>query len=790
MLVAFVGAMFAACSKDLDSDPVNPAGPNEGPEGPTTTVTFSLAPSDMSAPSAAVQLASAPVAEDSDEAISFGLQPATRATVPASADEKTLVSVCILQFDGETDAAKLTLNKYFTKADITDKNTLSVPLNEYEKTTVYAIANIAKTAADKFTSDMTLADFKKAKIGMSVIDASKLTTTGLPMMGSVTSADFTDAAATVKLSFLVAKIVSTPTVAMQTGLGTFTIKSAELKSVLDSVAVVAPTESTLKSTFDGSYGLQTYSASEPFVWYVPENLRGDVAGLKASQKSWWNAPDYATHIVISGTYTANVGSKKTYDLVYTIFPGANSTVNFDIKRNTVYTINPTIKGINPNDLRVVFGGACVDLSKGETANCYMAANPLGNYMFKATVKGNGATTAASTCSNGTVSQTAPKFPNDKTLSPKSVQVLWETGTATKGAVIRAVKLFDGYVYFTTAGNLESTAPVVEANALIAVYSTPTVGNETNVHWSWHIWSTSYAPKATGGFFSYQTRQIASSNTSYNSVASRTEKVMTRNLGAAWNDNTSKSFGLLYQWGRKDPFVGASSNASGTTTFATSTMGQKWGDASHVKTLTGASEANITSAIANPTTFYLQRNTTQYDWVGDTYANQRDNLWGNPNTTTKTPNTARGSKSIYDPCPPGWRVAPQDTWTRFTTHGYNTSNASEFNVKGSFNYGWNFIYAGPDKTGSEAFYPAAGYRDTSTGALLVVGTEGGSWCSSSYVAGNHNAGDFWFHTGNVNPLNNGNRSNGLPVRCVQHLRAAFPLTGANPLPKPHNEPRRP
>ena len=99
---------------------------------------------------------------------------------------------------------------------------MSVPLNEYEKTTVYAIANIAKTAADKFTSDMTLADFKKAKIGMSVIDASKLTTTGLPMMGSVTSADFTDAAATVKLSFLVAKIVSTPTVAMQTGLGTFT----------------------------------------------------------------------------------------------------------------------------------------------------------------------------------------------------------------------------------------------------------------------------------------------------------------------------------------------------------------------------------------------------------------------------------------------------------------------------------------------------------------------------------------------------------------------------------------
>ena len=303
--------------------------------------------------------------------------------------------------------------------------------------------------------------------------------------------------------------------------------------------------------------------------------------------------------------------------------------------------------------------------------------------------------------------------------------------------------------------------------MIAVYSTPTVGNETNVHWSWHIWSTSYDPKATGGFFSYQTRQIASSNTSYNSVASRTEKVMTRNLGAAWNDNTSKSFGLLYQWGRKDPFVGASSNASGTTTFATSTMGQKWGDASHVKTLTGASEANITSAIANPTTFYLQRNTTQYDWVGDTYANQRDNLWGNPNTTTKTPNTARGSKSIYDPCPPGWRVAPQDTWTRFTTHGYNTSTASEFNVKGSFNYGWNFIYAGPDKTGSEAFYPAAGFRTTSTGALSSVGTEGDVWSSSSAYAGNLRAGLLYFNSGYVGPLSNAGRAAALSVRCVQN-----------------------
>lgn len=74
-------------------------------------------------------------------------------------------------------------------------------------------------------------------------------------------------------------------------------------------------------------------------------------------------------------------------------------------------------------------------------------------------------------------------------------------------------------------------------------------------------------------------------------------------------------------------------------------------------------------------------------------------------------------------------------------------------------------------------PATGYRLYSTGALNVVGTEGGCWCSSSYAAGNHDAGDFWSHTSNVNPLNNGNRSNGLPVRCVQHLQAAFTVRAA-------------
>ncbi|MDE7305607.1 MAG: DUF1566 domain-containing protein [Alistipes sp.] len=53
----------------------------------------------------------------------------------------------------------------------------------------------------------------------------------------------------------------------------------------------------------------------------------------------------------------------------------------------------------------------------------------------------------------------------------------------------------------------------------------------------------------------------------------------------------------------------------------------------------------------------------------------------------------------------------------------------------------------------------------------VGTNGYAWSSSSYAAGNVNAGMLNFNSGNVNPLNNGNRAIARAVRCVQHLHGA-------------------
>ena len=65
--------------------------------------------------------------------------------------------------------------------------------------------------------------------------------------------------------------------------------------------------------------------------------------------------------------------------------------------------------------------------------------------------------------------------------------------------------------------------------------------------------------------------------------------------------------------------------------------------------------------------------------------------------------------------------------------------------------------------------AAGYRNTSSGALAFAGTNGYAWSSSPAFSGSVYAGMFNFHSGEVDPLNTGAyRGHARTVRCVQHL----------------------
>ncbi|WP_071145237.1 BF2992 family fimbrillin-A clan protein [Bacteroides ihuae] len=378
-----------------------------------------------------------------------------------------------------------------------------------------------------------------------------------------------------------------------------------------------------------------------------------------------------------------------------------------------------------------------------TANCYVVNTANQDYKFKATVMGNGATTPAATSGD----QTAPAIV-PTALSPATAFVIWETGS--KGNVIQdgSVKIIgNGYVIFKTANNSTN------GNALIGVKDA-----SGTLLWSWHIWKVDYDPDTD-----YDTYKKYSTTTTF--------KMIKYNLGATeisnWSGTATNAgdLGLYYQWGRKDPFVGAKLWTTTNRIDTYNSSGYTWLDGTNstaVPNATAGTDAatSIAYSIKNPTHFIVY-NTTSEDWLNvSTHSAQRDNLWGNPNSGA-APNTLVGSKSIYDPCPPGWRVPTQDSYQIFSTTGTGTTP----NVSGVWANGCNFYIAGTSGNGS--FWPASGSRNRSTGVLLGFSSNGYSWSSSPFGTGNPiQAGNLGFSSGNVYPLQYSSRSYGGPVRCAQ------------------------
>ena len=310
----------------------------------------------------------------------------------------------------------------------------------------------------------------------------------------------------------------------------------------------------------------------------------------------------------------------------------------------------------------------VDLSKDASANSYViaATSTAGaQYKFKA-VKGN---------SEETVGDVA------------KVEVIWETWNTAEepgqGSVVAAADYADGYVTITMPETLHA------GNALIAAKDAGDV-----ILWSWHIWVP--AVEVTAADY---TSFIGGS-------------MMNMNLGAiepvpATGPATVETFGLLYQWGRKDPFVGAAEYDSYPKKAAVS--GTAW-----VKT---EGKVSIEEAIKNPTVLYIDAaHSDDHDWNATSEAT----LWDN-----------EGKKTIYDPCPVGYKVPVKagDIWNK-TDDGWNfdvenhvseyTSAAVRIPLAGYVEcYGGSLYGSGG---GAEHTYLwSATHHDTERGECLYVRT---------------------------------------------------------------------
>lgn len=344
-----------------------------------------------------------------------------------------------------------------------------------------------------------------------------------------------------------------------------------------------------------------------------------------------------------------------------------------------------------------------------------------------------------------------KGESSETIKPFGAYVAWQTS-----AELINYNSFDEatgkFTFFVGSENiLDENDNVIDTripdgNALVIAYD-----SEANTLWSWHIWVTGSDVESTA-------------------IETSVGTFMDRNLGAYHNskgstnhDDIYKSYGLYYQWGRKEPFVRpvdykfSGDNNQSVYNYA----------GSSVKFVSVNNEDNeevgsAEYAMENPMSFVLGSKDNDYDWL---YSSHDDNLW------------TAGQKSINDPCPRGWRVPDGNIFEAFDIDEAEDMDALA-NVRDM--YGWHIV----DKaTGVKMFMPGAGRRSFETGVLTNMNNYGYDnvpmpwigyyWTVGVGVDDKAKARSMFFDLNTTRAVNNRYeptkemyRANAMQIRCVR------------------------
>ena len=398
------------------------------------------------------------------------------------------------------------------------------------------------------------------------------------------------------------------------------------------------------------------------------------------------------------------------------------------------------------------GHEYVDLSAGGTANCYLVTAP-GFYKFKADVKGN-----------GVVPSQLESVAGETAIAPKSALVLWYNTLQTSNnwvdespVYVSSVSLdSDGYIKFYTPDVFVPGNVVIAAFAEEGVtYDSITVDenkciNNATLLWSWNIWAAEgYDPEATA-------------------VISGGKTFMDRNVGAAISGVGSKgdyepayAVGNYYQWGRKDPFPSIADYCNywpceyanqliGTPTYtpivalrvhgqsaAKNVNNQVWGyrtkedgsfnmDSSwHTierNSIGAPSSSNSVFsgyAVEHPYVYILNPTYPDggyYPWMTTNDQSYRA-FWGG----------ADSHKTLFDPCPAGWRVCNKTEAESFIQTVSSTATLASNLV------GYDFDGHYLPMTGTR------GNKNIRTTNVRSCGYETKSYMWTSEILTNHNYG---------------------------------------------------
>ena len=360
-----------------------------------------------------------------------------------------------------------------------------------------------------------------------------------------------------------------------------------------------------------------------------------------------------------------------------------------------------------------------------TANCYVV-NSAGWYMFPL-VYGNAIT-------NGEENQSA--FSNAaaqslyiysySTMEATSPELLW---SSVEG-LVSEVALSDDYVTFKVA---EGT--INEGNAVIAVKD-----NNNNIVWSWHIWVTpvDLRPVVTNNSTNASAMPVnlgwVSDGNTQTTIYSQTPRsgwvrftqgeksveVQVNQRGYYCAEGAVGGSQPYYQWGRKDPFVSGKYTSEGS--------------------------GSLEGSIQNPAVFYTstESDMTVGKWFSNLTTNA--NMWNSSVTANNTTGTDETTKTIFDPCPAGFAVAPSTAFSDFNNGSYT----------------WNNGYA-IEVGGRSIYFPVSDRLNPNDG---TIEEKGEGYCLASVLTNSYPfAGGFNYGEDKVDAAPNLSTGAGYPVRPV-------------------------
>lgn len=491
----------------------------------------------------------------------------------------------------------------------------------------------------------------------------------------------------------------------------------------------------ISRAFKSSDAVTEDDGSKWLVLYIPENIRGEIDN--ADKATGQNIPENALTVKIKA-------KRDGADFYFTVYPGENIRNNFNIRRNCVYrvsvAVNKSLDQHNPS------------------SNCFVVNTDglLAFEPYNRVEKGGGYSISDYL---------------DPTVSEKQitrVAIIWQTkdciGDNTNGDLVylgpETENPVNRKIYVKTGK---------EGNALIGAYN-----SNNEIIWSWHIWVTDNEPDNIANAVIYATYRWDSGGIYNNEPRIPGYGVMPCNIGALafrsaddmsdyslskgtkFPDSQIRTFGMLYQWGRKDPFP--------PMIYSTGTEDDN-GDLEYTNQYTGDHYANnnrtivnkisdynttwnnlasrylfysvvgqaqnspVKYGIAHPTVYMSGTGSTiggagtngfnRYngDWCG---SKGDDALWGGEKGSggLAIDNGAAhlfdnyGGKSIFDPCPTGWRVPPGDLWLGFTLTGLNPDdyeNEVNYSREETGKRPGLCMYLQGWRTGATAYFPLQGTR---------------------------------------------------------------------------------